>query len=56
MDIEYWEGVTVEERERLREHIRQNNINLQISEEVTEPEQEFRGGGLSGSSDMPYTD
>ena len=47
----------MEEREGLREHIRENNINLQISEEVIEPDQEFRGGGLGGSSDdMPYTD
>ena len=37
LDIDYWEGVTDAEREKLNLYIKVNNFDLQLSEEVAEP-------------------
>ena len=37
LDIDYWEGVTDAEREKLKLYLKVNNFDLQISEEVGEP-------------------
>ena len=46
LDLDYWEGITEAEREKLRLNIKLNNIDLQISEDV--PDTDLRGG-----SDVP---
>ena len=46
LDLDYWEGITEAEREKLRLNIKLNNIDLQISEYV--PDTDLRGG-----SDVP---